>query len=408
MNFPSTWVQINKTAFDTNIAQFKKLLGQKHIALIIKANGYGHGIETIATLAEQNKNVSWLGVASLSEALQLRTIGIAKPLLVTSCLDQPLAIAAQKNIDVSIFDEQTLKQANEIGTAHNTQIAVHLKFDTGLSRLGFKCEQAQEIIAYAHKLPGIYVRGAYSHFAESQKTNQTFSLEQIKLFSSITHIARAYNVPLIHLANTAGTLAFDLPECNLFRIGVGAYGLWPNPDFQQLIAQRHPNFTLNPILSWKTRINSVTTVPAGQGVGYDRTFTTTRTTRIATIPVGYYDGYDFRLFNRAVVRIGQWYAPIIGRVSMNLSTIDVTHIPTVTQNDEVLLMGDFPNITAYDLGITVGNPNVREITTKINPSIERVIVQGDHDVHFRGKHRGGQNNLFENDSCPDSSGETNL
>ena len=373
----STWVEISKSAFDHNASQFKHLIGENnHLAFILKANGYGHGQQEIAQLAQQNPNISWLGVANLSDAITLRKASITKSILVTSCIDVDPQVAFKNNIDLAVFDMETAQKLNDIALAENQQFYVHIKFDTGLSRLGFSIEDATATLHTLFQLPGIVIRGIYSHFAESYKSKKEYTFTQMQRFDEILQLVKntSRRIEYVHLANTAGTLSLSLPQCNLFRIGIGLYGYWSSPDFKQEIVKKYPDFSLKGTLTWKTKINSLKWLHPGTYVGYDRTYTTPRKTLIATIPIGYYDGYDFRLFNRSYVYIKGNYAPVIGRISMNLCTIDVTDIPGISLKEEVILMGDYEKINPYELGITAGNPNVREMTTKINPLIPRIIV----------------------------------
>ncbi len=184
---------------------------------------------------------------------------------------------------------------------------------------------------------------------------------------------RNIKIPFIHLANSAGTTALDIPFCNLFRIGVGAYGFWPSHENQTITQQKYADFKLQPIATWKTHIMNIKEVKKGSFIGYDRAFQASHDMRIAVLPIGYFDGYDFRLFNKASVLVRGHYAPIIGRISMNVCTIDISAIDA-SLNDEVILMGPYPQIHPAELGHLAGNPNVREITTKINSSIERIII----------------------------------
>src|SRR5262249_40079821 len=146
----------------------------------------------------------------------------------------------------------------------------------------------------------------------------------------------------IHIANSAGTTALELPFCNLFRVGAGIYGLWPSQENKIITQEKYPNFNLIPIATWKTRIMNIKSVPKGSFIGYNRNFQAPHDMRIAILPIGYYDGYDFRLFNKALVILHQQYAPIIGRISMNVCTIDVTAIPQATIGDTVIIMGPYP------------------------------------------------------------------
>lgn len=186
---------------------------------------------------------------------------------------------------------------------------------------------------------------------------------------------RGIQFPLKHVANSAATMRLDLPICNFFRVGVGIYGWWPNQALRDDVEKKHPGFSLHPIITWKTEVIGIKTIPAGQPVGYDCTVTTTRETRVAFIPVGYFDGFDFRLSNTGHAVINGIPVPILGRVSMNVATLDISNHQNVQVGDEVIILGPQEKVTAYDWVQNTGNPNIRELITTIHPSIERKIVE---------------------------------
>ncbi len=293
-----------------------------------------------------------------------------------SLIDTDPAGAIGKNIEVVIADKHTAHMLNTVGKKHGFRFNVHIKIDTGLSRLGALIDEAPAFIEYIRMLPFLNLHGICTHFAESQKENSSFSKQQYEQFVTILHYLEANNisVPFKHIANTAATTTLPFPLGNFYRIGIGIYGLWPLKTTKRLTQQRYPGFDLHPILEWKTRIAYIKTIPAYSFVSYDRTYQTTRTTRIGIIPVGYDDGYDFRLSNKASVRIGTTYAPILGRVGMNMTIVDITDIPQATIEDTVILLGDYPQINVHELGEIMERVNIREILSCICSDIPRIIV----------------------------------
>lgn len=372
-----TWIEINPASFHHNASLYKKIIGNNTLAIVIKANAYGHGMHQIAQLADAHPAISMLCVATVTDALTLRNNSIHKPILILSTVfDEDPALLLHKNIACSVYDVETIEQLDRLGKKYNAPFPIHIKIDTGLSRLGIDLDNAPDVITHVTNLSHISLEGIYSHFSESHKLDQSFTLQQVTRFNALIHELATKNIsiPYIHLANSAGTTALDLPFCNLFRIGVGMYGLWPSQDNKKITQTKYPFFDLEPIATWKTHIMSIKKVKKGNFIGYDRTFEAPTDMRIAVLPVGYFDGYDFRLFNKASVIVHNTYAPIIGRISMNVCTIDITAIANATIGDEVILMGPYPHIHPAELGLLVGNPNVREITTKINASIERIFI----------------------------------
>jgi alanine racemase len=377
MNKPHTWIEINKQAFTNNCAQYKEIIGEHNIfAPVIKANAYGHGMYQIADLCEENKHVDWLCVALLSDAISLRTHGITKPIFVLGYLDTDAEQAINQNIDMLLYDYATAHTLNALGKKHNTIFNVHIKIDTGLSRLGIAPAELIPFIKKVRKLPFVTINGVYSHLAESQAVDDWYSTMQITQFNqALAQLKRSnIHIPYIHIANSAATLRFNVEPCNLFRVGAGIYGIWPSEYIKNSAQERYPDFNLQTVLTWKTRIINLKKVPADTFVGYIRTHQTKRPTQLATIPIGYHDGYNLRYSNCAYVRIGNQYAPVVGRVCMNHTILDVTDIAHINIGDEVVLVGDDPRVNVYTFGQLIGNNNPREVLVNIQPHVPRLVV----------------------------------
>jgi len=394
MQNPYTWIELNKTAFEHNVANLRSIIGTGLLAAVVKSNAYGHGMLQVAELCQASKNVDWLCVANLSEALKLHDHGITKPILVMSCIDADPAGAIGTNIAFVVPDMETAEKLNISLSAFAKASAdkqsgqtefkfpIHVKIDTGLRRFGFEPEDAIGIIETISQMPHLKIQGIMTHFAQSQKPDQSFTHQQLEKYYRILDELkeRGIEIPLKHVANSAATMRFDLPLCNLFRVGIGIYGWWPNQVLREEVEKKHPGFSLHPIITWKTRVIGIKTIPAGQPVGYDCTVTTTKETRVAFIPVGYFDGFDFRLSNTGHAIINGLPVPILGRVSMNVVTLDITENPGLKIGDEVIILGPHEKITAYDWVQNTGNPNIRELITTIHPSIERQIVSFDTPI----------------------------
>jgi alanine racemase len=355
-----TWLEISKSALDHNSAHYKALIGNHNkLAVVIKGNGYGHGLSTIATLCDQNPAIDWLCVAQLSEALLIDTIN--KPILVLGYSDTDLSLAVNKKIDFMVDNLEYAEKLNTIGKKYNHQFGVHIKVDTGLSRIGVLPTYAYTFIKQLQNLPYLFINGIYSHFASSDK-NPAFTNDQLQQLIDVIHDLIQHNItlPNIHMSNTAAISTISYPDFfNFFRVGLGIYGLGPLEP------------ALEPVLTWKTRITRIKNIPAHTFVGYAESYKTTRPTRIALIPVGYADGYQFRFSNNASVLIKGTRAPLIGRVSMNITIIDVTDTDAQV-DDEVILLGNTLNL--HNLAQTADIPNVREIITCINPQYPRIIM----------------------------------
>ena len=398
MNTPYTWIEINKTAFEHNTANYRAVIKNGLLAVVVKSNAYGHGMLQVAELCQASPNVNWLCVANLSDALKLHEHGITKPILVMSCIDKDPADAINTNIAFVVPDMATAERLNEIGEEYTRtgasinsgrtdnidagadklwRFPVHIKIDTGLRRFGLEADTALETIERMIALPFLNAQGLMTHFAQSQKPDLSFTHMQLEKYYRLLDSLEQRNIqiPIKHVANSAATLRLDLPRCNLFRVGVGIYGWWPSQALREETEKRHPGFSLKPIIQWKTQVHYLKTIPAHQPVGYDCTVTTSRETRVACIPIGYFDGFDFRLSGTGYASIKGTAIPILGRVSMNVAMLDITDAPPITIGDEVVVLGPQNKVTAYDWVQYTNNPNIRELITTIHPNIERKIVE---------------------------------
>lgn len=380
MTFPlRTWVEIDQNAFAHNIEQYKKIVGPHvMIALVVKSNAYGHGLLEISQLAQNNEHIHMICPAMLSEALLLRARGISKPIFVLSIIDEDPKLAIQHDIDLLVADKIMLDELNKAACTVGKQCNVHIKVDTGLSRLGMHVDEVIPFIRYAQTLPYISIKGISSHFAEASNQDQTFTNQQYALFMSLLKKLQQLNIhiPYRHVTNSAASTTYDLSLLNIIRIGAGAYGFSPSQPHYDRTIVKHPFYNPEPVLSWHTRIVYVRKIPADTFVGYDRTYKTTRETVMALLPVGYGDGYDKRLSNKAVVYLPHCkrFVPIMGRVAMNMITIDVTDIDDVQLGHEVILIGKDPQITAQTIAEITECKNPREITLHIIQTIERFVT----------------------------------
>ena len=369
------WAEISKEALEHNIAQYKKVIGCKTLAPVIKSNAYGHGLKEVAHICQENKNVGWVCTATLHEAIILRKIGITKPVLVLSYLGENLEQAVLENISVTAYDIETINLLNAQGKQLNKKCKIHIKVDTGLSRLGVFVDNAIELIKYANRLEYIQVEGIWTHFAESQNENRTFTNGQIKKFHRLIENLETMSIQieLIHMSNSSGTTTICAKYDNFFRVGIGIYGYWPSAYAKKATQLINPAFTLKPVLTWKTRIFSIKDLPVGSFVGYNRTYKTKRRLKIALLPVGYFDGYERRLSNKGSVMIKNQYAPIVGIVCMNVLSVDITDLKDIKIGDEAILIGDKNGVRADEISQMI-DMNPREVTTKIHPEVPRIIV----------------------------------
>lgn len=376
---PRTWIEISQSAFEHNIQYYRNLIGNCMLAVVVKANAYGHGLHEIGSLCQHNNQVNWLCTASLSEALSLRKHGITKPILVMSTIfDDDPVLAYKYNIDLIADNYDTIFYFNKIGADIKKKISIHIKIDTGMSRFGLSTDEALPCITKTLTLPYITINGIYSHFSESANSDFFFTQQQLYAFTKIIKelTRHGISIPYYHIANSAAVSSLVLQHTNFVRLGAGAYGLIPFNDNDMIIHRYHTAIMPKQILTWKTKIINIKKVPAHSFIGYDRSYQTTQETTIAIIPIGYYDGYDRRLTNQGIIfiRINNSYAPVIGRICMNVTMIDISTIDNVRIGDEVLIIGPYQSITANSIAKKIGCYNPREVTTRLNVIIPRIVT----------------------------------
>lgn len=357
----TTWIEISKSALEHNVNQYRNWLpDQTGIAPVIKANAYGHGLEEIGLLHEHNNHIVRLCVASTSEAVALRNAGVTKPILVLGFINTSLQDIVLHHIDMIVSDIATLHELQKIGKQYNSTINIHLKIDTGLSRLGFFPKEVEAFYNEIKTLPNLQLQGICSHFIEA--SNPVSVHEQEELLHPL------YKPGIqIHTSNSHGSL-YTKYLYNFARIGAGLYGYLPEAD-EQLQNK------LKPILSLKTKVISIKHVDQGCTVGYGRTYCVTKPTKLAILGMGYYEGIDPDLSNTGRVLIHGQYAPIVGRINMNYFTVDVTHIPQTQIHDTATVLGKDGNnaISAYDWRIGA-KKNVRIFLAKLNNTIPKIVI----------------------------------
>jgi alanine racemase len=361
--YERVWIELNRAALIHNIVQLKHAIHPAHLAPVIKCDAYGHGLIPIGSVCDTRAEVYMLCVAFLSEALHLRQAGITKPILVMSYCDDDIAKAVHKQIAFVVDTHEEIHELHRIGLQHQYRFDMHIKVDTGLARRGVPSADLVSMIMIAQQLPYVRVMGLCSHLASAYTPHSPQTAMQIELFSALTKsLACDKQIPpLLHIGNSS---LLRTPGCSMFRVGLALYGY--NPSVYDL--------DLRPVLSLKTRIASLRTVPESTAVGYDALSSTTRTTVIALLPVGYADGYDMRFSICCQVRVRGTNVPMLGRVGMNFIALDVTDVPGVTVGDEAMLIGDEMGVRVSDLIASAGMKNIREVVARLNPTIPRYLV----------------------------------
>lgn len=368
-----TWVEINQKTLQRNIAAFRKIIGKKtKLMPVIKANAYGHGFLEIARICARNKQIDRLCVVSLDEARELiKNKLTAKPILILSYFDldvEKIVAAARYDIAFPLF---TLKQAqilNRAGERGGRKIKVHVKVDVGTSRVGVLPHEIGAFVIKIQRLRHLTIEGLWSHFSSSESSPK-ITREQWRRFTAVNTKLRQAGmaIPFKHIACSAAAVLYPEMLADGARIGLSLYGLYPADAVKNKIS-------LQPVLSWRTKIIQVKTIPKNASVGYAGDYTAKRPMRLAIIPVGYADGYDRSLGNRAFVLVNGVRCPVRGRICMNLTMVDVTKSERAKAGDTVTLIGKQgrAEVTADELGNLASTINY-EIVARISPHIKRIV-----------------------------------
>lgn len=377
----NTWVEISRDAYLHNLTFFRGLVGPGvELAVVVKANAYGHGWREIAELARGGGADSFC-VHSLDEALALRAAGYGEDVLVMGHV--PLARlgeAVEAGLRLVLYNPESAIELGRAARARGRRARVHLKLETGTYRQGVDEEGLGALLEVLGAHPELEVEGVYTHFANIEDTtDHGYARAQLERFEAL--VARIRGAGLAvgtrHAACSAATLLFPQTHFEMVRLGIAQYGLWPSKETFLSYRLEHPaaNSDLRPVLAWKARISQVKDVPAGAFVGYGCSYQTTRATRLAVLPIGYSDGYDRGLSNRAHVLVRGRRAPVRGRVCMNLTLVDVTDVPGAALEDEVVLLGrqGEQEVRAADLAEWAGTIPY-EIVARLRQGMERVVV----------------------------------
>ncbi len=373
-----TRVEISRSALLHNIAQFRSLLTpQTKCIVAVKANAYGHGLAEVGSVVQDA--VDYCAVINMYEARKLREAQVHTPILIlgyTSEREEDIIYATQERIELVINSLSHAERISQL-VPDGSELKVHIKIDTGMARMGILPKHAVDYIQKIGEMDGLFVKGVVSHFADVVG-HKEYTHKQFDTFTDIrTQLAKENVAPqLFHIAKTEAILDFPESQMDAVRLGIGLYGLWPDPKLISKIHKKHPGFELKPVLSWKTSILQVKEYPTGSFVGYGCTYQTKRKTHIAVIPVGYYEGFDRGLSNVGKVLIGGVRCPIVGRVCMNMSMVDVTDVPDAQRGDEVVLIGEQGDeiILAREMAEWL-DTIAYEVVTRINAVIPRVVIE---------------------------------
>jgi alanine racemase len=383
---PLTWAEIDLAAYRHNIAELRRITRpEARFMAVVKANGYGHGAAEVSKVALES-GADCLGVARLHEAIELRDAGIESPILIFG-LTPPEAVGTLLDHDLTqaVFTYESAESLAREAAAKGKDLRAHIKVDTGMGRLGLLAAEprAEEATASAanHRfrevsgivdLPGLEVEGLFTHFATADHGDKSYADRQLLRFSKLVENLKQQGIEFLlnHAANSAALI--DMPESHLdmVRSGIATCGLYPSEGVDR------SRVKLKPVMEWKSRIIQLKAVPAGFGVSYGITYETPQPTTLGTVAVGYADGLSRLLSNRGQMLVGGQRAPIVGRICMDLTLLDMGGISDVGVGDEVVILGrqGDEEITADEMAATLETINY-EIVSTITSRVPRVYLR---------------------------------
>ncbi len=365
------WIEIDLGAIRSNVMAIRRLLTPStQFMSVVKADGYGHGEEAVARTA-LSAGASWLAVATLEEGIRLRSRGIEAPVLLfgPAISKEEVEAVAEHRLQPTVC---SLDQARRFSEAGLGTIPMHLKVDTGMSRLGVEWQEAKDLLSALRALPNVAVASLYSHLATADAPDLVTAAQQFQRFAELVDVLEAQGArpTLVHLANSAATLAVPKTHFDLVRVGLAQYGIYPAPHLSKTAS-------LQPALSVKARIIFVKTVPPGTGISYGHTFRTGRPTRLATVAIGYGDGIPRALSNKIDFLVRGRRVHQVGTITMDQCLIDVTDVPETSEGDITTLLGrdGTEHISVGEWVERLGTIPY-EIFTALSPRLPRIFCQG--------------------------------
>ncbi len=376
-NHRATVAEIDLSAFRHNLTSIRSLLAPKvQIMAVVKADGYGHGAIPCAKAAVE-AGADWLGAAILQEGVELRENGVTAPILVMGgVFPNEVEELIRHDLSTSVNTLPLARLLNQHAEKQGKMVGVHLKVDTGMGRLGMAPEELLSFVEQIQLMKNLRMEGIFTHLSSADEPDPEFTeLQFTRLLHALTALkAKGIALPLIHTANSAAILTVADSHLNMVRPGIILYGALPSPDLKPTIeAMKAHDVSFHPVMSWKSKIIQINTLPAGSPLSYNRQFTTERESQIATLPIGYGDGLIRALSNNMDVLIRGQRAPQVGTICMDLTLIDVTDIEGVELEDEAVLIGTQgeATITVDDMAEQCGTISY-EILCNVSKRVPRV------------------------------------
>lgn len=370
-----TWAEIDTAALIHNFKLLKSAAGNSRMAVVVKANAYGHDVKIVAPVLQDN-GADWFAVSNLDEAIELRDCGVVKPILILGYTPCDLASKLAKyDISQCVYSDEYAQKLSDSAVNANVTVKIHIKLDTGMSRLGFNCRD-ERLLGMADalssaRLPALSIEGVFTHFAAADtipENDDGFTKKQYDLFCAAVDRFRCsgFENLIYHCCNSAGIIQHSDKHLDMCRAGIALYGLKPD-------VAMTPQQDFIPVMTVKSTVSLVKEIDVGDTVSYGRTFTAQKRMKLATVCAGYADGYPRLLSNRGYVIINGCRANIVGRICMDQFAVDVTDIPDVAMGDTVILFGK--QLSVDEIAAACGTINY-EIVCGVSPRVNRIEVKG--------------------------------
>ena len=386
VGYRNTWAEISLDAIEHNTRWFLgQLAAPTRMMAVVKADGYGHGAVEVARTAI-GAGAGMLGVAFLDEAVQLREAGITSPILLLGYTPpQSVEAAIRHNVTLTVFTDDVMKEIIECAERLKRKARIHLKIDTGMSRVGVTSEEEALSLAMKAKASSfVVVEGIFTHFADADNEDATFTELQFERFIQVIRSLEEQGItfPIRHCCNSAGTLRYPHMHLDMVRVGISLYGLSPSPAMSERVKP------LRQAMQFRTRVAALKRLSPNTPIGYGCTYTTECDSLIATIPVGYADGLPRLLSNRGCALIRGRKVPLVGNVCMDQVMLDVTDVPGIEAGEEVVLFGQSAGIvlSADDLASLTGTIGY-EIVCQVGKRVPRIYMNA-------GTYVSGRNELL--------------
>lgn len=374
-----TWAQIDLDALKSNIKAIRKITSPKAMVMaVVKADAYGHGAVECSKLLLEN-GADRLAVSCYDEAFQLRRAGISAPILILGAsFDEDADGIVEHDITACVFSYGFAEKISQAAVKQNKTAKIHIKLDTGMSRIGYVSgvddeKIADEILKIA-SLENIEIEGIFSHFSTSDEADSSYTELQFSRFNTVCALleVKGLHIPVKHIANSAAIIMYPETHLDMVRAGNILYGLYPSDEVDKT------KLPLKPVMTLKSRITMVKDLCENRGVSYGKMYITDSNTKIATVPIGYADGYTRMLNGKAKMLVHGQTVDVIGKICMDQCMINVTNVHNINTGDEVIVFGA-ETVTADDMASWLGTINY-EIVCMISKRIPRIYLSNGRTV----------------------------